>query len=60
MNILKRGKIVDKETITTCYKCKTEFSYINSDTDCDRDGYYVKCPVCEAFISTGPFHTGSH
>lgn len=51
MKIIKLGKIEDKEKKETCYKCKTKFSYSRSDTQEDREGKYVKCPLCDAFIA---------
>lgn len=51
MKIVKMGKVPDEmERQKTCYNCKTVFSYIPSDTQTDRDGKYVICPVCGKFI----------
>jgi DNA-directed RNA polymerase subunit RPC12/RpoP len=55
MKIIKAG--VDprfQEIPKTCWTCKTEFTYTNSDVKYDqRDGSYVVCPVCSAFIAHG-------
>lgn len=45
-------KIVKQEK--TCHKCETTFSFTNEDINSDsRDGDYVECPLCKAFISAG-------
>lgn len=52
MRIIKLGSNKEKETITTCYKCKTKFAYKRCDVKSDaRDGNYVNCPECQAFIN---------
>lgn len=51
MRIIKQGKIPNKEKIKICSKCKTEFAYTSSDVKIDRDGNYINCPTCNAFIS---------
>lgn len=51
MKIIKEGNIKEKERKKSCYKCKTKFVYDNSDVEHDRDGYYVVCPKCGAFIA---------
>lgn len=51
MKIIKKVKPVEKETKKTCYKCKTKFAYTKSDIKADRDGDYVECPSCKAFIA---------
>lgn len=51
MKIIKEGKQVEKEIKKTCHKCKTKFAYTQSDTKTDRDGKYVNCPSCKAFIA---------
>jgi len=51
MKIIKEIKPIEKEIKKTCYKCKTKFTYTQSDTESDRDGKYVKCPSCNAFIA---------
>lgn len=51
MKILKKGEIKPKETKRTCSKCKTKFTFTSEDVQPDwRDGDYVKCPTCGAFI----------
>ena len=49
--IIKKKELKIKEIKKTCYKCKTKFSYNDSDVESDRDGRYVKCPSCGAFIA---------
>ena len=51
MKIIKKGEIPKKEYKETCNKCKTKFTYVNEDTQNDRDGKYVVCPTCESFIA---------
>lgn len=51
MKIIKGGSVKIKEKKKKCSKCKTEFSFTNSDVKMDRDGDYVNCPVCDSFIS---------
>ncbi len=53
MKIIKRGKIKSKEHPKKCSRCNTEFTYIQSDIHSDRDGNYVMCPACPAFIAVG-------
>lgn len=55
MKIVKRGvDPKDKEIHQKCSKCKTEFTYTQSDVQYDfRDGDYVICPVCGSFIAHG-------
>lgn len=51
MKIIKEGNVKPKETRKTCSKCKTKFSFTNEDIKTDRDGDYVNCPKCGAFIA---------
>lgn len=52
MKIIKAGNIKPKEVKETCHKCKTKFSYTSADVQPDwRDGDYVQCPICKAFIA---------
>lgn len=52
MKIIKHCEIKPKQIKKTCYKCKTKFSYISDDIKPDfRDGDYVNCPKCGAFIA---------
>lgn len=51
MKIIKEGKIKATEKKKSCYKCKTKFSYEPNDINSDRDGRYVVCPKCNAFIA---------
>ena len=51
MKIIKEGKKKEeKEVNTTCYKCEAVLSYSASDIQSDRDGRFVVCPCCNAFI----------
>ena len=53
MKIIKKGKLPStKEIKKTCYNCSTKFTYTQKDINTDvRDGNYVNCPLCKAFIS---------
>lgn len=51
MKIIKKGKIKIREKKKTCYECRTKFSYTSMDVEIDRDGNYIKCPICKAFIA---------
>ena len=52
MKIIKEGEVKSKETKKTCSKCKTKFSFTSDDINPDwRDGDYVICPKCGAFIA---------
>lgn len=50
MRIIEQKQKVEKEIKKTCHKCKTKFAYTQSDTKTDRDGKYVECSSCNAFI----------
>lgn len=53
MRIIKEEgrEVEEKETNKSCYKCLTKFAYLSSDIEVDRDGRYVRCPHCKAFIA---------
>ena len=52
MKIIKIGKTKNKEKIKTCLNCKTKFSFTNDEVKSDfRDGDYVNCPNCGAFVN---------
>jgi predicted Zn finger-like uncharacterized protein len=51
MRIIEKKAYVEPEVIETCHKCHTEFAYTRADIGSDRDGSYVKCPSCAAFIA---------
>lgn len=53
MRIVEAKTSPPKETKKTCCKCKTKLAYIESDVKQDRDGKYINCPVCNAFIGVG-------
>jgi len=53
MKIVTLGKKVkeeDKEHKKSCNGCGCKFTYTQTDVKHDRDGYYVHCPQCNAFI----------
>lgn len=53
MRIIKQGKLPNPEVTQTCHKCNTKFAYTKEDVHYDhRDGNYVKCPTCGAFIAS--------
>lgn len=54
MRIIKEGVLPETvEHEKTCLKCKTVFAYTSADVHSDqRDGPYVKCPLCKSYIST--------
>jgi len=54
MKIIKKGKLKPVKKTKHCHKCKTLFSFTNADIESDRDGSYVKCPVCKTFIAVTP------
>lgn len=52
MRVIKEGtkKLVEVKEI--CHKCDTKFAYTPADIQVDsRDGDYVVCPICKAFIA---------
>lgn len=51
IKIIKVGEIENKDIIRICYKCKTKFSYNINDVKPNRDGMYVSCPHCTAFLT---------
>ena len=53
MKIIKRGKLKIDEVVHHCRKCDTAFSYSRKDEIIDnREGNYILCPLCGAFISS--------
>ena len=53
MKIIKLGKVKGNQIVETCHKCDTKFSYTKDDVKRDtRDGDYVNCPHCNAFITS--------
>lgn len=52
MEIIKVGKEKPPRK-KSCHKCKTRFTFVHSDINCDRDGRYVICPKCGSFIAVG-------
>lgn len=53
MKILKVGNTSNINQVEcTCGKCETVFIYNASDVNVDREGRYVKCPICKTFINS--------
>lgn len=50
MKILKKGKVKFAAWLFICEECGCKFLANESDREYDRDGDYVKCPTCKAFI----------
>ena len=50
MRIIKEGRLPTGEIEKTCHVCKTVFAYESADVERDRDGHYVECPFCKAFV----------
>jgi DNA-directed RNA polymerase subunit RPC12/RpoP len=50
IEIIQQGKIPNVKKKKTCGKCNTVFSFDRSDIEQDRDGRFVRCPVCNSFI----------
>jgi len=50
MKIIKVGKTNTESIRLECKKCNTIFEYIGRDINQDREGKYIICPVCKAFI----------
>lgn len=56
--IIQKGRLPEERHYRVeCLKCKTVFRYQREDIRTDqRDGDYVKCPLCKAFIN----HNGAY
>ena len=55
--ILKQGKIKVNKAKYTCSRCDTVAEFESSDVRHDqRDGSYVKCPLCGAYIDETILH----
>lgn len=50
MKVLKKGKEKVKVFKKTCKTCDTILECTKKDIIYDRDGSYVKCPICKKFI----------
>lgn len=48
--VVRQGESTIPAFERTCFKCGTEFIYISEAIKHDRDGDYVICPTCGAFI----------
>lgn len=58
MRIIKEGKKQVKEIIMTCRRCGCEFAYDRGDVLFDqREGNWVVCPTCKAYLGVGSFPT---
>jgi DNA-directed RNA polymerase subunit RPC12/RpoP len=53
MRVIEQKQAPVKETRKTCHKCKTKLAYTADDVKQDRDGKYIECPSCAAFIGVG-------
>lgn len=52
MKVIKRGSVPTCIKRVMCSKCKSELEYHRADVHSDqRDGNYIICPVCNAFIA---------
>lgn len=51
MRVLKSGKVELREVYKTCLPCGAEFAYVPADIKADREGRYINCPCCGAFIA---------
>jgi transcription elongation factor Elf1 len=52
MKIIKQVSAqIDLPKKKTCYGCKSVLEYTRVDIKSDRDGNYIVCPVCGAFIA---------
>lgn len=50
MKIIEEKQNVEKVIKKTCHKCKSKLAYLPSDVKTDRDGKYIECPCCLAYI----------
>jgi len=50
METVEEGKVEEVKTEKVCYKCRTKFTYAQSDIFEDRKSFYVSCPCCKAFL----------
>lgn len=53
ITIIRKGQLPEeKPKKVECDRCKTIFTYTKEDVKPDqRDGDYVECPTCKAFIN---------
>lgn len=52
MKVIKEGAKKENEYEVECSKCDSVLHYTNGDRHSDqRDGDYIICPVCKAFIA---------
>lgn len=57
MRIIKEGKKPLTEKEKTCHRCGCVFAYEKRDIHSDqRDGDWVYCPTCKAYIGVKPFN----
>lgn len=50
MRIIKNGRLKRQEWVFKCEDCGCKFIADENDCNADRDGDYVECPTCGAFI----------
>lgn len=50
IKVIKHGTVSTEKEIACC-QCGCIFTYSSEDTSCDRDGRYVVCPDCNAFLA---------
>lgn len=60
MKIIKVGNLESKTYNEICYKCNSELQYEQKDIQSDRDGKYIVCPVCKAYIATNKTKIDQH
>lgn len=58
MEIIKLGKTKQeldklKAKEKSCFKCESVLSYTSDDVKQDRDGYFIICANCGAYIAVG-------
>ena len=51
MKIIKKGKIPKPEYEEVCGTCNTDFTYVSKELEHDKEGSYIKCPLCKGFIA---------
>ncbi|GAB2866128.1 hypothetical protein [Hymenobacter ruber] len=49
MKIIERREYTPATARLTCAKCHSVMEVTKADVSSDRDGDYIKCPVCDKF-----------
>lgn len=49
MKIIEKKEFKESTAKMTCDKCKSVLEVTRADISSDRDGDYIKCPVCDKF-----------